>query len=222
MAAVGKRQAGCDGCGQTVPLEELTTVTMPDGDAAVCCPACVPHARAAAEKPASLDQRRGTCDGCTGEFLESQLEAVTLPDGTTVDCCSSCIADAPQRDGDGADETTGADGTESETESLCRQCHELVREELFRVTTIDGRNERLCASCKDEAEEAGVVRDVELRKSRAREILDVEQGASDDAIREAYHEHVKRAHPDHKSGSRSAFQLVKNAYDRLREAEFDR
>ncbi|MFC4541982.1 J domain-containing protein [Halosolutus amylolyticus] len=216
MAVAGERQAGCDGCGRTVPLEELTTVTMPDGETVVCCPACAPHARAAAEKSASLDQRRETCDGCAGEFLETELEAVTLPDDTTIDCCPSCLDTAPQQDED-ADETTSDGGADDE--SLCRQCNEWVREELFRVTTIDGRNERLCPSCKEQAEEDGIVRDVELRKSRAREILGVEKGASDEAIREAYHEHVKRAHPDQKSGSKSAFQLVKGAYDRLLESD---
>ncbi|SEQ05487.1 J domain-containing protein [Natrinema salaciae] len=228
MAVVGEQRAGCDGCGRTVALEELTTVTMPDGERVVCCPECEPHARAAARKGNSLDQRRDACDGCTGTYLTTELEDVVLEDGTVLTCCPSCAAEARDRRGTDTDATDG-DGTDSSAdgsdrgandrpegeESRCSQCHGPVSDERFRVTTIDGRTERLCPDCKIDAEENGIVADVDMRKTRAREVLGVDADASDEAIREAYHRQVKRAHPDRKSGSRSAFALVTDAYERL-------
>lgn len=233
MAVVGDNQAGCDGCGRTVALEELTTVTMPDGDQVVCCPNCEPHARAVAEKGGSLDQRRDTCDGCTDTILVGELEDVVLDDGTVLTCCPSCAGEAPSRDGDASTNTdNSSDSNASATSSghaadagtnldhrRCSQCREQGSEERFRVTTIDERTERLCADCKADAEERGIVATVEMRKTRAREVLGVDADATDDALREAYHRQVKRAHPDRSSGSMSAFQLVTDAYERLRDGD---
>ncbi|ELY63974.1 J domain-containing protein [Natrinema versiforme] len=240
MAVVGERRAGCDGCGRTVGLEELTTVTMPDGEQVVCCPECTPHARAAAQKGNSLDQRRGTCDGCTEPCLTAELEDIVLDDGTVLSCCPSCVAEAPGHGGsDGADtdatdtdtaradgsattgsgETAGSETGSAETDgdrNRCSQCRELVAVERFRVTTIDERTERLCPDCKADAEEKGIITDVAMRKQRAREVLGVDADADDEAIREAFHAQVKRAHPDRESGSQSAFKLVTEAYERLR------
>ncbi|QCS42679.1 J domain-containing protein [Natrinema versiforme] len=241
MAVVGERRAGCDGCGRTVGLEDLTTVTMPDGEQVVCCPECEPHARAAARKGDSLDQRRDTCDGCTEPCLTAELEDIVLDDGTVLSCCPSCVAEAPGHGGsDAADaDATGADaartaGSETAAESgerdggetgspetdgdrnRCSQCREPVAAERFRVTTIDERTERLCPDCKADAEEKGIITDVAMRKQRAREVLGVDAEASDEAIREAFHSQVKRAHPDRQSGSQSAFKLVTEAYERLR------
>lgn len=244
MAVADDRQAGCEGCGRTVPLEKLTAVTMPNGEQVACCPRCEPHAREAARKCSSLDQRRDACDGCTRTVLESRLEEFVLEDGTVVSCCPSCVADAPGSDADSpssnsgtgpesksgsrseanatdgstAEAATDADGASSGERNVCPQCNEWVNAELFRVTTVDDRTERHCPSCKEAAERKGIVKDVAIRKTKAREVLGVEPGASDERLREAYHEQVKRAHPDRKSGSKTAFQLVKDAYDRLREA----
>jgi len=231
MAVVGDKRVGCDGCGRTVALEELTTVTMPDGQQVVCCPDCEPHARAAAQKGGSLDQRRDACDGCTGTFPVAELEDVVLDDGTVLTCCPSCVAEAPTGDDDDAtspdtDSPADADtatGSESEsadeTQYRCTQCHEQVSEEPFCVTTIDDRTEQLCPDCKATAEDHGIVAAVEMRKTRAREILGVEPDVTDDELRNVYHEQIKRAHPDRKSGSKSAFQLVTDAYERLRDDE---
>lgn len=223
MAVVGDRQAGCDGCGRTVALEDLTTVTMPDGERVACCPECEPHARAAARKGSSLDQRRAACDGCTGTFLEAELEDVVLSDGTVLTCCPSCAAEAPgsetEGDGSATDESADAEGDDTDERTRCTQCREWVTEERFRVTTIDERTERLCSDCKADAEERGIVADVAMRKLEAREVLGVERDVSDDRLRDAFHEQVKRAHPDRKSGSESAFKLVRDAYDRLRDED---
>ncbi|WP_222918948.1 J domain-containing protein [Natrinema sp. SYSU A 869] len=257
MAVVGDRRVGCDGCGRTVALEDLTTVTMPDGEQVACCPACEPHARAAARKGDSLNQRREACDGCTETYLAAELEDIVLEDGTVLTCCRSCVAEAPAGDGDdesnengesdesgesnengesdesgesdvddagtdGAGTAAVSDTADDESDgdrAICSQCQEWVTEERFRVTTIDERTERLCPDCKTETEAAGIIVDVAMRKTRAREVLDVDTDASDDAIREAFHRQVKRAHPDRQTGSRSAFNLVTEAYERLREED---
>ncbi|ADB60941.1 heat shock protein DnaJ domain protein [Haloterrigena turkmenica DSM 5511] len=225
MAVADDRQAGCEGCGRTVPLEDLTTVTMPDGERVACCPRCEPHAREAARKCSSLDQRRAACDGCTGTYLETELEDIVLEDGTVLACCPSCAREAPEGDADtasaehgehaAADRDDEAEGSGEET--LCMQCNEWVTAELFRVTTIDDRTEKFCPTCKERAEEDGIVKDVDIRKTNAREVLGVEADATDDEIKAAFHRQVKRAHPDRESGSKSAFKLVREAYERLTE-----
>lgn len=225
MAAVGERRAGCDGCGRTVALEDLTTVTMPDGERVACCPECEPHARAAARKGSSLDQRRAACDGCTETVLEAELEDVVLSDGTVLTCCPSCAAEAPgsdagaESDGSATGRTDATESDDADGRTRCTQCRERAAEERFRVTTVDERTERLCSDCKADAEERGIVADVAMRKTEAREVLGVEPGVSDDRLRDAFHEQVKRAHPDRESGSESAFKLVREAYDRLRDED---
>ncbi|WP_323192468.1 hypothetical protein [Halostella sp. PRR32] len=82
MAVTDRR--GCDGCGRTLPLDDLYSVTMPDGHTAVCCPECREYAEEAAEKQSELDQRRRACDGCGTEHRLSALSDVTLSDGTSV------------------------------------------------------------------------------------------------------------------------------------------
>ncbi|WP_327052957.1 J domain-containing protein [Halomicrococcus gelatinilyticus] len=46
-------------------------------------------------------------------------------------------------------------------------------------------------------------------------ILDLDPGADDETIREAYREKVKRVHPDSTDGSEEAFKRVSKAYERL-------
>lgn len=221
MAVVHERREACDGCGRTVPIDELTTVTMPDGERLACCPNCAPHARAAAEKLSSIDRPQRTCDGCEAAFSPRELEDVVLRDGTVVSCCPDCLSEVPGRRDGTDDRSAGGDsGTAATTElatrrNLCSQCHEWHDVELFHVRTIDGRTEELCPDCKAIAEDEGVVEAVKMRRSRAREILDVGEEADDQQLREAFLEQAKSAHPDRRSGTESAFKLVKDAYDRL-------
>ena len=232
MAVADDRQAGCEGCGRTVPLEELTAVTMPDGERVACCPRCEPHAREAARKCSSLDQRRAACDGCTETYIEAELEDVVLTDGTVIACCPSCAEQAPadgsetgsgrgQETSDGGSGTGDAsaadDGEPTGEESLCTQCNEWVTAELYRVTTVDDRTERFCPTCKERAEDDGIIKDVAMRRTEAREVLGVDADATDEEIKSAFHRQVKRAHPDRDSGSKSAFKLVTEAYERLTE-----
>ncbi len=120
---------------------------------------------------------------------------------------------------DSADATTDTSETSQDTsaQNRCSQCGEQVAVELFRVTTVDDRSERLCPPCKERFEERGIVKRVDMRATRARDVLGVGQGATADEIQTAYHQQVKRAHPDRQSGSRSAFQLVTDAYERLQQ-----
>lgn len=214
MAAVDERREGCEWCQRSVSLDELTTVTMTEDERIACCPRCEADARRTAKKLAAIDRQRATCDGCTDEFSRTDLESAVLPDGAVITCCPDCLAEVPGR-GDRTD-AERVETTELATRrNRCSQCHDRVDVELFRVTTIDGRTEEMCPDCKAVAEDDGVVSDVKMREAEAREVLDVGSDASDARIREAFLVQIKSAHPDRKTGSRSAFKLVKEAYDRL-------
>ncbi|WP_254862789.1 J domain-containing protein [Halovivax gelatinilyticus] len=217
MGVANERREGCDGCDRTMAVGELRTVSMPDGNALACCPQCEPHARSAAEKLEELDTNRDQCDGCREEFKTSSLTDVVLTDGTVITVCPTCIREVPGNTS--YSEETRA-GTEETTEiarrkNLCSQCHEWCDEELYRVTLLDERTEELCNACKSSADSKGIVLDVKMRKTEARDILGIDHGADDRTIRQAFLTQIKHAHPDRKTGSREAFRLVKAAYDRL-------
>ncbi|WP_121823491.1 J domain-containing protein [Halostella salina] len=244
MAVTDRR--GCDGCGRTLPVEDLHSVTMPDGHTAVCCPECREYAETAAEKQAGLDQRRRACDGCGTEHRVADLTSVTLSDGTSVLCCDDCERHVPGRDDDGTadsrdrssgaagrtdsggptdsgtadresgDGSTGADET-AVTTNRCDDCRETFTVELYRVETVDGRTQSFCPECKEEGLEEGVVKAVRMRRSEAYATLEVDGEADQETIRDAYLEKVKEAHPDRTDGDRSEFKAVKRAYDRLAE-----
>lgn len=222
MAVADERREGCDGCGRVVSLDELTAITLPDGESIACCPDCEPHAREAASKLSSLDSQREPCDGCNEPFPPADLEDAVLTDGTVITCCPSCLTEVPgYSDGQSDTSVDGSSAPSTETtelatpRDLCSQCHEWTTDELYHVTTIDGRTEEMCGSCKRLAEEEGVVMEVKMRRAEACDILGVDPTASETEIRSAFLQQIKRAHPDSKSGSRSAFKLVKQAYDRL-------
>ncbi|WP_135535314.1 J domain-containing protein [Halostella pelagica] len=228
MAVTDRR--GCDGCGRTLPLDDLYSVTMPDGHTAVCCPECREYAEEAAEKQSELDQRRRACDGCGTEHRLSALSDVTLSDGTSVLCCADCERHVPGRGGDrtsrtGSSSTGGSDATNGNSSGAndetavsrnsCDQCRESFTVELYRVETVDGRTQLFCPDCKDEGLADGVVRSVRMRRSEAYAMLEITGNADEEAIRQAYLERVKAAHPDREDGSRAEFKSVKRAYDRL-------
>lgn len=219
MVVADERHEGCDGCGRTVALKNLTTVSMPDGDRLACCPQCEPHARHAAKKLAELDTNRDECDGCTAEFQTADLEDIVLTDGTVITVCPDCRREVPGRSDRGGATGSGRSAVQTteiaRRKDLCSHCHEWYDEELYRVTLLDGRTEEMCESCKESAVAEGIITDVKMRTAEAREILDVGPDASDAEIRQAFLAQVKRAHPDRRCGSREAFKLVKEAYDRL-------
>ncbi|NHN49716.1 J domain-containing protein [Halostella sp. JP-L12] len=232
--AVTDDRRGCEGCGRTLPVDDLYSVTMPDGYTAVCCPECREFAETAAEKQAELDQRRRACDGCGAEHRLESLSEVTLSDGTSVLCCDDCERHVPGRGGstaagggessarngtgDAGDAAQAGDTVGGETAAVrndCDQCRESFSVELFQVETVDGRTQAFCPDCKDEGLDDGVVRSVRMRRSEAYATLAVDGDADEEAIRDAYLEKVKRVHPDRADGSRAEFKRVKRAYDRL-------
>ena len=218
MGIANERREGCDGCDRTVALAKLQTVSMPNGNTFACCPRCVPHARNAAAKIEELDAKVAPCDGCRSTFRTDAIEDVVLTDGTVVSVCADCIEDIPGR-GTGSNEFSGESAQTTEIarrKTLCSQCHEWFDEELYRVELLDGRTEELCAGCRKSAETNGIVTGVRMRETEALEILDLEPGADASTIRRAFLTQVKRAHPDQSTGSKRAFRLVKEAYDRLR------
>lgn len=224
MAVTDRR--GCDGCGRSLPVDDLYSVTMPDGHTAVCCPECREYAETAAEKQAGLDQRRRSCDGCGTEYRVAELSEVSLSDGTSVLCCDDCERHVPGRgddDREPAAETAGSasptDGSDETavTRNTCDGCRDTFTVELYRVETVDGRTQSFCPDCKDEGLDDGIVQAVRMRRAEAYATLEIAGDADDGTIRDAYLEKVKEAHPDRADGSRAEFKAVKRAYDRLTE-----
>lgn len=227
-------QHGCDGCDREFTAAELYPVELPNGETTICCPDCREHAKEAAEKQAELVATR-SCDGCGDAVASDALSDVLLPDGVTVSLCEACEAAAPdptaesdpadrsERSGRAAttDRSDDADAPDPEAADeerhQCDKCREWVAAELWEVVTIDDRVEAFCDACKNVGIEDGIVKRVHLKRAEAREILDVDADADGAAIRKAYLEQVKRAHPDRDTGSTLAFKRVQRAYDRLAE-----
>ncbi|MFB6298670.1 MAG: J domain-containing protein [Halobacteriales archaeon] len=57
----------------------------------------------------------------------------------------------------------------------------------------------------------------DLQRSEAMRILDVDRGADEETIRQAYRQKIKETHPDTGSGTKEEFQRVRDAYERLSE-----
>ncbi|SFC36072.1 DnaJ domain-containing protein [Halobiforma haloterrestris] len=215
-SSIDHQRATCDGCAQSVPETDLETLMVTDGTTLSCCRSCAIEA-------AKRDDvfRPGGVDRDSGSGPDSSTRTET---GTTTDTAggSSSRSDSSDDDGiDGGGSLPTDDRDYDRDRNRCTQCRDAVAVERYRVTTIDGRTEWLCPACKAEAEEDGILESVAMRTTRAREVLGVGDDATLEEIHEAYRVQVKRAHPDRRSGSRSAFQLVTDAYERLREAEDD-
>lgn len=63
--------------------------------------------------------------------------------------------------------------------------------------------------------QASVVNQSTVTTTQAYDILDVEPGVEESAIKRAYREKVKEVHPDTDTGSEEAFKRVNEAYERL-------
>ena len=55
----------------------------------------------------------------------------------------------------------------------------------------------------------------EVTAAQAYDVLDLDPGADQDAIRTAYRERIKDVHPDAEGGDEDAFRRVRTAYERL-------
>lgn len=199
MVALENRREACEGCGRPTRLGELTVVTLPGGETVAVCPDCRSHARAAAERAGEQ------CDGCADVVPAADVEEVRLPDGAVVVLCPDCREAVPDR---------AADGRSDDATERCSQCRE-PSADVAPVTVADGRTERLCPACLEAAREEGIVASVGMRASRAREVLGVDGDATDEEIRRAFLDEVKTVHPDRPTGSRSEFERVVEAYERL-------
>jgi len=152
MAVVDRR--GCDGCGRTLPVEELTAVTLA-GEQAVCCPDCREHA----ESVEAEGGRRGECSGCGETYAVEAFEAVELPDGSTVACCPDCIEHA-----ESVSRRTSVDGHRGD----CSGCgEEFDVGEMAVVELDDGETVACCDACAEYARAASRTTDDETAYDRA-------------------------------------------------------
>ncbi|WP_435360687.1 J domain-containing protein [Haloarchaeobius sp. DFWS5] len=234
--AVVERHA-CDGCDRQYSLSNLSAVTMPGGTQSVCCPECRRYAESVADTGDDIASRRRECDGCTDRFVVADLEEVVLSDGTRVFCCPNCAQHAPGRDADSSTTTTTdhrdqtSEDEQEETaevaekepsaatqrKNLCQQCTDWYSIELYRVVTLDGRTEKFCPDCTDDAKDDGIIKGVLMRRAEAYEVLEITHVEDEAALRDAYISRVKEVHPDRQGGSRTAFKEVQRAYERLQE-----
>ena len=233
----------CEGCGETVPATDLQPTPLTDGQTLDLCADCVSEASTiyqsgdasgaqSADQGASAGTTIGDGTGATGASVSSGVDATdaakgagTTEDGAGSDGSgSSGSSDSSASDGrGGGDSSSGSDGTAeggrtgkpATRDHVCDQCGDIFSIELYKVKTVDGRTEDFCPDCKDEGLHDGIVRDVELRRAQAYEVLELDGSADTGEIREAYIRRVKESHPDRSDGSRSEFMLVQQAYERL-------
>jgi len=142
MAVVDRR--GCDGCGRTLPVEELAAVTLGD-EQAVCCPECREHAESVVEET-TIALQRGECAGCGGTHPVDDFELVELPDGSTVPCCEECREHA-----ESVSRRTSVDGHRGE----CSGCDEGFDVSDMEVVELDdGTTVACCGTCAEYARAA--------------------------------------------------------------------
>lgn len=166
MAVVDRR--GCDGCGRTLPVEELTAVTLA-GEQAVCCPECREHAESVETE---AGRRRGTCSGCGETYPVEAFEAVELPDGSTVACCPDCIEHA-----ESVSRRTSVDGHRGE----CSGCgDDFDVSEMDVVELDDGETVACCGECAEYARAAARTTEDETAYDRAAGRARGEDAANDD------------------------------------------
>lgn len=224
----------CEGCGEELPASHLEPTPLTDGRKLDLCSDCVAEASTMfqADRASAARSAGDGASGATGAGVAAGGSNAVGSDAGRSDASSTTdgvgeggddvhdgvgTADGPNTD-DGSDrEVAGRTGKPATTDNVCDQCGEFFSIELYKVETVDGRTEEFCPDCKDEGVEEGIVRDVELRRAQAYEVLELDGGADQEEIRQAYLRRVKEVHPDRTDGNRSEFMLVKEAYDRLAE-----
>lgn len=148
MAAVDRR--GCDGCGRTLPIEDLAAVTLGGDEQAICCPRCREHMESVVQDatPETGPDAGlvGDCSGCGETYAVANLQALELPDGDTVACCEDCHEHARSMS-----RRTDVDGNEG----TCSGCDEQFDvNEMAAVTLADGTTVACCADCAAYARDA--------------------------------------------------------------------
>jgi hypothetical protein len=145
MAVVDRH--GCDGCGRSLPLEELVTVSLPGEEHAVCCPECREHAESVADdEPTAVARQRGECEGCSTTRPVDEFETVTLPDDSTVAVCEECREHA-----ESMSRRTGVEGRRGD----CSGCGERFDVNDMTVVELgDGTTVACCEHCASYARAA--------------------------------------------------------------------
>jgi hypothetical protein len=146
MAVVDRR--GCDGCGRSLPVEELVAVSLPGDEHAVCCPECRQHAESVADdESTAVARQRGECEGCGTTRPVDEFETVTLPDESTVAVCEGCREHA-----ESMSRRTGVEGRRGD----CSGCGERFDvNDMTAVELDDGTTVACCEDCAAYARAAG-------------------------------------------------------------------
>ncbi|WP_323676335.1 J domain-containing protein [Halorubellus sp. PRR65] len=145
MAVVDRR--GCDGCGRSLPVEELVAVSLPGDEHAVCCPECREHAESVADDdPTAVARQRGECEGCGTTRPVDEFETVALPDDGTVAVCEDCREHA-----ESMSRRTSVDGHRGD----CSGCGERFDvNDMTAVELDDGTTVACCEECASYARAA--------------------------------------------------------------------
>jgi hypothetical protein len=144
MAVVDRR--GCDGCGRSLPVEDLVAVSLPGDERAVCCPDCRKHAESIASEPSAIARQRGECEGCGAALPVDEFETVAVAGDESVAVCPECrehVAAISRR--------TSVDGHRG----ACSGCDETFDvNEMEAVELDDGTTVACCETCAEYARAA--------------------------------------------------------------------
>lgn len=205
----------CERCESSVAESHLQLVELLDRSELYCCSDCRQTLAANGDLADHETDDRSRSTATNGGT--DRTRSTTANGGSTA-TASGTNTQRQETAGASADNSDGESSTKpAKTDNVCDQCGDSFTIELYNVVTVDNRTEEFCPDCKREAVEEGIVRDVQLRRAQAFEVLGLTGSADEQAIREAYLRSAKEAHPDREDGSRSEFMLVKRAYERLTE-----
>ena len=145
MAVVDRR--GCDGCGRSLPVEELVAVSLPGDGHAVCCPECREHAESVVDDDATaVARQRGECEGCGTTRPVDEFETVNVTGSETVAVCEDCREHAASMT-----RRTSVDGHRG----TCSGCDERFDvNDMTAVELDDGTTVACCEECASYARAA--------------------------------------------------------------------
>jgi len=145
MAVVDRR--GCDGCGRSLPVEDLVAVSLPGDEHAVCCPECREHAESVVDdESTAVARQRGECEGCGTTRPVDEFEAVNVADGETVAVCEDCREHA-----ESMSRRTSVDGHRG----TCSGCGDRFDvNDMTAVELDDGTTVACCEECASYARAA--------------------------------------------------------------------